>query len=408
MTAFLTAVRSHLHVQVLPGLVRVRVPEPRGDWLRPGALHFTVWYPFANRVKNRDSRMHGQAEAHDHPSFSALLEPPETKCISSTTCSIPYPLPDLTPAQCFRHSGSLPLRRRVWQALIRTGASASRRNAFEFCGSNAYVLKSPDNPPRFKLAGSACHDRFCLPCANDRSRIVATNVLGYLEDTTARFLTLTLKHNPNPLEIQLARLNKAFRTLRKTAFWKQHVTGGVAFVELKYNNTTSTWHPHIHCLLQGHFIPQVTLSRLWYSITGDSLIVDIRLVRSGRSIARYITKYASKPLNTTYSNEPDLLDEVMRAIKGKRLCMTFGSWRSRQLSAASPETGWENIGSLTSFIDAANNHDSFSLDVLEALDPTYEPPAIIEDPHDRPRSPPGYVPTLQRTGTFWNLGSPLF
>jgi hypothetical protein len=54
----------------------------------------------------------------------------------------------------FRHSGWNQDRQRVYDALHRTGQSVARTTAFAYCGAHTYVLKSNDDPPRYKLAGS--------------------------------------------------------------------------------------------------------------------------------------------------------------------------------------------------------------------------------------------------------------
>jgi hypothetical protein len=57
-------------------------------------------------------------------------------------------------------------------------------------------------------------------------------------------------------------------------------------------------------------------------------------VKNVEITGRYVTKYASKPLNTSFANSPALLDEALRALKGRRLCLTFGSWYGTPLTDA--------------------------------------------------------------------------
>ena len=233
--------------------------------------------------------------------------------------------------------------------------------AFGGCGTYAYVLQSVKPPHEYVLAGSSCHDRFCLPCARDRSRILATNVLKALAGQPVRFLTLTLKTNDGPLSTQIDRLYSCFAALRKRAFWKKRVTGGCAFTEVKWSERHKAWNVHVHCMLHGLYLPKSDVWRAWHKITGDSMIVDIRLVHEKACVARYVTKYVSKPLSNKFVNRREQLDEFVRAMAGRRLCITFGDWRGIKLTQR-PEPGeWVNIGSFDAVLRLARDGDQESL-----------------------------------------------
>jgi len=54
---------------------------------------------------------------------------------------------------------------------------------------------------------------------------------------------------------------------------------------------------HIHLVFDGEYIPQAYISDLWFKITGNSMIVDIRRVRTNgpdRRLSGYLSKYLSK------------------------------------------------------------------------------------------------------------------
>lgn len=267
----------------------------------------------------------------------------------------------------FRHSGWARLRRLIVEALRRTDQPETRIAAFADCGSHSYVLQSLENRELYRLAGSSCHDRFCLPCANERSHAIALNVTEQLVGKQSRFLTLTLKATDQPLAVTLDRLYTAFQTLRRRAFWKRRVTGGVAFLECKWVTKTCHWHPHFHILMEGRFIPYDRLKALWYEITGDSFIIDIRLVRTSAEAARYVTKYASKPFNKSYVNQSNLLDEAICALKGRKLVVTFGTWRGVILARHVSEGAWQQIGTLDSLLSQAAYGDHDAQLILAAL-----------------------------------------
>lgn len=253
------------------------------------------------------------------------------------------------------------------ESLHRTEQPQSRIEQFATCGQQSYVLRSLDDPTRYRIAGSSCHDRFCLPCANERSRTIALNVCDQIAGKQVRFLTLTLKASLMPLSDQLDRLYHAFQTLRRRKFWKQHVDGGVAFLECKWQQTQGHWHPHFHILIQGRYLPFRKLRAIWLEITGDSFIIDIRPVRDARMATNYVTKYASKPFSNTFVNRPERLDEAIVALKDRRLVLTFGSWRGVLLAAHPSDEAWEHVDSLEVIITAAAHGDDACRLILAAL-----------------------------------------
>lgn len=288
-------------------------------------------------------------------------------------------------AQTFRHSGWRPLRNRVYRALQRTDQPPSRRAAFYDCGSHSYVLKSDDTPPRYRIAGSACHDRFCVPCANERARRIAANVIEHIGSTRTRLVTLTVREGADGLAPALDHLLNSFRALRKLPWWSTRVTGGVGFVELKWNEYPGRWHPHLHLLVHGKYLPHKELSAHWHRVTGGSFIVHVTTAGGADAIARYAAKYASKPLNPSFSHDDDRLDEAIVALKGRRLCTTFGGWRHVLLVEPLSEDGWTHLGTLDSLIHSAACGDETARAVLNAIDATATAAAVADAP---PRAPP--------------------
>lgn len=337
---------------------------------------------------------------HQSPAvFSSSVHPPETPLPTDPIPTLaadqgPFnrlgcpPLPAGNLARRFRHSGWHNLRTTVWKALWRTSQSLARMNSFADCGHGAYVLRSIDNPNKHRLAGSTCHDRFCTPCATERSRTIATNIAAKLGGNGCRFVTLTVREGADGLRPAIAHLYDSFRKLQRKAFWSSRVTGGAAFLEIKWNEPSQRWHPHLHCLTQGKFIPQQDLSRVWKQITRGSYIVDIRACKGATAITRYVTKYASKPLNTSYANDMDRLCEAIVALKSKRICITFGGWRSVLLTDHLDEDGWVQIDSLAAVIARASRGDVESRAILHTLDPRATEHVLLIAADEQPRPPP--------------------
>lgn len=245
--------------------------------------------------------------------------------------------PDEDPSQAFIHSGWTRTRLQIDAAMGRTNMPRTRRQNFRGCGSQAWVFQNQDDPADYRIKASWCHDRFCLICGAQRAAHIAGRVRELLADTRPLFITLTLRNSGQPLTDCLDRLMRGFRLLRQTELWKGRVTGGVAFLEIKRGSGGYGWHPHLHVLALGGFMEQSRLSVLWQSITGDSHIVDIRRVESPTEACNYVCKYASKPMSPSFLHIPDLADEALIALRGRRLVTTFGTWRGQRLASDEPE-----------------------------------------------------------------------
>jgi hypothetical protein len=215
----------------------------------------------------------------------------------------------------FRHSGWEHRRAQVWAALCQSGATNSQLDLDD----GSLVAEA-----------NHCHCRWCQPCAAARAGTIARNVANFAEEKKLRFYTLTLKHNEASARDQVKRLMHCFALLRRAKSWKAAVTGGVAFLELKVGKGGG-WHPHLHILAEGTWFAQKDLSALWYGITGDSFIVDVRAAGDRGNVVAYVAGYATKPFDPSVFNQEGKLIEAMQALKGTRMANTFGSWRGLKL-----------------------------------------------------------------------------
>lgn len=337
----------------------------------------------------------------DAPHTSTLVHPPEIDPQWKARHAGGDIQDDVRLSVTFRHSGWHRERVLLAESLARTGQALSRQAAFRDCGSHAYVLQSVEDPNVCRIAGSSCHDRFCLPCARERSFAIASNVIDRIRDRNVRFLTLTIKSDHEPLTQQLDKLYAAFQTLRRRQFWKDHVTGGVAFLEVQWNEGPHRWHPHFHILIEGLYMPKQRIKSLWYEITRDSFVIDIRLVEDATKVGQYVTKYATKPFNNTFVNRPDRLDEAIVALAGRKLAVTFGAWRGIILARRPLEGQWTNIGTLEEIICHAAHGDRDSREILRRL-------ADCDLHQLYARAPPPlsaitHPPALEQNGTFYDV-----
>ena len=203
------------------------------------------------------------------------------------------------------------------------------------------------------------------------------------------FLTLTLADADKPLSELIDKLLASFRKLRQWPTWKRRVVGGVAFLEIKWSDAKQRWHPHIHAIMDSAYIPQADIADRWKLITATSFIVHIKRPRNAETVIRYVTKYGSKPLNQSFVNNAERLDEAIAALKGRHLCTAFGDWRGWCLTDDDEHQTWEPIDTLSRLIarEASGDHEAAA--ILEQLR-CMIPMATTNDPQNK--SPPDTVP----------------
>lgn len=307
-------------------------------------------------------------------SSSSSVQPSETKS-PSTSPEIHHPRfgnaefdckPATEAEQRFRHSGWAVRRHQVYASLCRSGRPNARIERFVHCGAGLALQISSDGKD-MRWVCDRCKDRLCVTCCSERSAAFAERLAQHLAGRTTRFITLTLRHSNTPLSAQLDRLYRSFSALRRRRDFKCVFEGGAAFLEVKLSRDNGQWHPHLHIVTEGVFVEQRALSRAWHEVTGDSSIVDIRRVSDNADVSRYVCKYVTKPADASIFNVSDRLDEFVCSIGGRRLCLTFGSWRGFKLDAdPSDATTWTTVGSIDSLRSDAAQGDADAIRYLEA------------------------------------------
>lgn len=253
----------------------------------------------------------------------------------------------------FRHSGWRGTRDRTRQAILACFGRSNRVERFDTCGRHAHVFRHVTDSERFQVRSEKCRDRWCVPCARERARALAATLADFVAERTVRFITLTLKSSTEPLLELVDKILASFRKLRRAPIWKGTQVGGAAFLEVKWNPQSNRWHPHLHIISEGRYIPQQRLRDAWYQITGDSFIVDVRPCNSRPNLCSYITKYVASPVTHSVTNNHDLLCEAMRALHGRRTCTTYGTWRGLKLIHVPEKDDWTYYGSWEALHEAA-------------------------------------------------------
>lgn len=180
-----------------------------------------------------------------------------------------------------------------------------------------------------------CNCRICPLCSRLRAAELQRRVadaIGRMD--SPRMLTLTLAHASVPLADQITRIHACFRELRRRKAWKEHVRGGIAVLEITWNNRSQMWHVHIHILIDATYWRQAAIADHWLQVTGDSRIVDIRLCRSKAAAAQYVAKYVAKGIDLAHCPDRRIAEHAL-ALSGVRIAQTFGSLHGTRLKAES-------------------------------------------------------------------------
>ena len=265
----------------------------------------------------------------------------------------------------FRHSGWLPRRAAIWASLLRTGTTQARLDRFATCGSAAYVAVGEDSGA-LRITSNHCRDRQCVACGVERAARVARSLENECRGKDVRFVTLTLRHSRTPLSAQIDRIYQSLRMLRRRAWWRARVDSGVALLEVHLGRD-GMWHVHLHCLIEGRYLPQRDLGEEWHAVTGDSYIVDVR--QTNDRTVRYVCKYIGKPVASGVCACPQKLDEAVLAMRGRRLILAWGGWAKLDLDASDvPPERWIPLGSLQQLLDDARRGDRHAMIIIGILD----------------------------------------
>jgi len=253
----------------------------------------------------------------------------------------------------YRHRRWTADRLTVYGALRVVGTSDARLLAFAECGRNAWLMQAADHPGEYRVRGSLCRHRWCQRCARERSRDFSLQLQARWQNADLRFVTLTLRTANPALKPEVERLVASFRKLRQRKIWKSTQTDGVAFLEVKWNATAARWHPHLHVITRGTYLPHADLKAAWHKCTGDSWVVDIRAVRTLNEAAAYVAKYASKPYDSRVLEDPARLIEAMLALKGKRTVIPFGLKLKTRERPDADKREWIPVAKLSAVLAAA-------------------------------------------------------
>jgi hypothetical protein len=240
----------------------------------------------------------------------------------------------------------------------------NRLAAFDGCRSFAWFVRHKDTG-KIRVASSRCGLRWCPLCIRTRRYIITAAVSNWMKTVEQpKFLTLTLKHTSSPLSEQIDNLYGFFKEFKRRKFFKKRLIGGVWFFQVKKSATDGLYHPHLHILFEGRFLPHDEVSKIWSEITHGSNIVDIRAVNNARKAVDYVARYASAPCDLA---KLDVISgvEVVSALHGRRIVGTFGTGRLVKFTAQKPDDAadWENMGTFW-WVASTTGQDPDALEIM--------------------------------------------
>lgn len=333
---------------------------------------------------------------------SSILDTKETSMPSS---SLP------TYGQTLRHScHSQYLAARQVYSVLDLDTTRNRAFDLEHCRSSAWFCRHSDTG-EIRVASNACRLRWCPVCAQSRVNYISHEVGEWTAaQEHPKFITLTLRHTEAPLEHQVKYLYMYFQSLRKRKDFKKAVTGGIWFFQIKKSKSDGLWHPHLHCLVTGLYLPRRRLSRMWQEITHGSMVTDIRPIHDPQKAANDAARYASNP-GTLSSLDLSDACELVEAMHGRRICGTWGTGRAVSLrpSRQVDTDKWKNIGNWFAILELRDTNANArailhawrhkipledGIDVIptiEDLIPKKSLPylwTVVDEVHQTERSPP--------------------
>lgn len=241
-----------------------------------------------------------------------------------------------------------------------------------------------------------------LVCPFCAARRAAKNMTAYsekIEQVTSEnktlkpvMITMTVK-NGHDLEERFDHLKASMSRLieRRRDYLKKgrgqtefrKIDGAMYSVEFTHN-PESGWHPHVHMIALVHdWIDREALSREWENVTGDSKIIDVRLIKNKKinseksdliSGLAEVLKYALKFSDLDNSK----VWEAYKSLKTKRLMATFGSLWGVKVPEKLTDDPLENLPFIELFYKYEKSKKHFdlktstpfsSLDEKEKLNP---------------------------------------
>lgn len=286
----------------------------------------------------------------------------------------------ISPAQRWRWRNLLSERDLHLQALASSNCEEARLERGRSCASDLYVEHN-ELLGKKRIVGNYCNHRLCPLCSISHRASLFRRMEAWFKGRRSkrvRLITLTLQHSPVSLRVQLKHLKASFRRLRQTKLWQSCVESGRAIVEVTWNAKTSCWHPHLHVVATGTYLPQDELANQWAGSSGGSYVVDVRPVKAGHRASKYLAKYLGKPPKISEPKQASfVLSQYYNAVDGLKMHWGFGTDSAlpddpNDIEDAQTAAGWVLVGSLNDILDLASKGDDNAKAIVNKLERTIQ------------------------------------
>ncbi|MBA7669434.1 hypothetical protein ES703_77564 [subsurface metagenome] len=170
------------------------------------------------------------------------------------------------------------------------------------------------------MAPDRCHHRLCPDCGHIRALRLFNAHIHLTGRPNLKHLVLTFKNTPELAPEAIPWMRSCFTRLRHRKVFARSWRGGIYSMEFTYTKAMG-WHPHIHALIDGDFVPQAEISKAWLAITGSSAVVWIEKAKKSKQVLKYILKPSDELLA-----DPAALDNFLRVIRGRHFVSGWGKW----------------------------------------------------------------------------------
>lgn len=181
------------------------------------------------------------------------------------------------------------------------------------------------------LTSKYCKTRCCIVCNNIRTAELINRFktpissLGKTMFTTLTIPNVKWEILQQTIQTMIDQFREISKSIRKYYSIPEHPFSGVRRIEITYNSTTDTYHPHLHILHNSGY--ENILLEKWLSLnpTAKSWCQDTR--ETDQNTLTEIFKYSFKVVQGS-KKKPEIyvsaLDKIITASKSKRLVQPFG------------------------------------------------------------------------------------
>jgi len=189
-----------------------------------------------------------------------------------------------------------------------------------------------------------CNSRACMVCNSIRTAKLINGYGEYLKAEKQYFCTLTIVNvKKDQLRSSIEMMTKHFGLILKLLRQKKGLhPDGIRRLEITYNKTADTYHPHFHflinCEASANFIQTQWLKR-WSNT--KQVAQDIREANEDtlHEIFKYSTKFAielenksQEPTQKKYEVHTESLNVILCSMDGKRTVQPFGKYVKKKVS----------------------------------------------------------------------------